>query len=245
MIWCFWWMPKKPDIGRPTSNINPTLHLFAETGCSESTNFGRRDEDRGWESRTSWIVWKSWEGWHLTFDWVDTFWILWTVLLVQLDIAWGAAFNFRDQERATGNFFSFHLWMFFRLKSGMASAPWNIPHHSTKCIRINSTRTSVAPSRCVHADLKSTSKNTGPWDGTYWVVGHWRRTDFTYSGSKSFPFSILTGWGSKPLNQKSDFDRAWGFEKQLGGPIDAHQCPTCHAKQNIFAKLRIESSSEI
>lgn len=119
MIWCFWWMPKKPDIGRPTSNINPTLHLFAETGCSESTNFGRRDEDRGWESRTSWIVWKSWEGWHLTFDWVDTFWILWTVLLVQLDIAWGAAFNFRDQECATGNFF------FFPPVDVLSSKIWN------------------------------------------------------------------------------------------------------------------------
>ena len=175
-----------------------------------------------------------------------TFWILWTVLLVGNWILHEVQLSISETKNVPqGTLFSFHLWMFFRLKSGMASAPWNIPHHSTKCIGINSTRTSVAPSRCVHADLKSTSKNTGPWDGTYWVVGHWRRTDFTYSGSNSFPFSILTGWGSKPLNQKSDFDRAWGFEKQLGGPIDAHQCPTCHPKQNLFAKLRIESSSEI
>lgn len=237
MIWCFWWMPKKPDIGRATSNINPTLHLVAETGCSESTNFGRRDEDRGWESRTSWIVWKSWEGWHLTlFELIHSEfcgrycycnWILHEVLLSTSE----------TKTVPQGTLFFLRLWMFFRLKSGMAPAPWNIPHHSTKCIGMNSTRTSVAPSRCVDTDLKSTSKHTGPWDGTYGVVGHWRRKDFTYSGSNSFPFSILTGWGSKPLNQKSDFDRAWGFEKQLGGPIDAHQCPTCHAKQNPLLNL--------
>jgi len=39
----------------------------------------------------------------------------------------------------------------------------------------------------------------------------------------------IGGWGSKPLNQKSDFDRAWGFEKQYyrkqGKPYENRTTP--------------------